>query len=130
MFRRKLSSIRENTSRISAARISRPIPPCFPPKNLSIVEFMPWPSRRSPSPPKNCSSFAHLGREQPLRTQHEDQDHCRKGQHLGHRAADEELGHRLRLGDGERRGNGAEQRSEEHTSELQSLMRITYAGFC
>src|SRR3546814_4192396 len=25
---------------------------------------------------------------------------------------------------------GAEKRSEEHTSELQSLMRISYAGFC
>src|SRR3546814_6031972 len=25
---------------------------------------------------------------------------------------------------------GVEERSEEHTSELQSLMRISYAGFC
>src|SRR3546814_4812078 len=31
------------------------------------------------------------------------------------------LGHRL---------SGARQRSEEHTSELQSLMRISYAVFC
>src|SRR3546814_3484805 len=29
-----------------------------------------------------------------------------------------------------RRSIGAEQRSEEHTSELQSLMRISYAVFC
>src|SRR3546814_1729458 len=28
------------------------------------------------------------------------------------------------------RGPGAEARSEEHTSELQSLMRISYAVFC
>src|SRR3546814_2023398 len=30
----------------------------------------------------------------------------------------------------ERLGHGAAQRSEEHTSELQSLMRISYAVFC
>src|SRR3546814_8470628 len=29
-----------------------------------------------------------------------------------------------------RRGAGLSQRSEEHTSELQSLMRISYAVFC
>src|SRR3546814_10770421 len=28
------------------------------------------------------------------------------------------------------RGRGGEERSEEHTSELQSLMRISYAVFC
>src|SRR3546814_6220181 len=28
------------------------------------------------------------------------------------------------------RGNGSGTRSEEHTYELQSLMRISYAGFC
>src|SRR3546814_4519371 len=31
---------------------------------------------------------------------------------------------------GRRRGNGRALRSEEHTSELQSLMRISYAVFC
>src|SRR3546814_18260907 len=31
---------------------------------------------------------------------------------------------------GHRRDGGADQRSEEHTSELQSLMRISYAVFC
>src|SRR3546814_10665172 len=30
----------------------------------------------------------------------------------------------------DRRGDDQHQRSEEHTSELQSLMRITYAVFC
>src|SRR3546814_4444872 len=29
-----------------------------------------------------------------------------------------------------RQGNGVDDRSEEHTSELQSLMRISYAVFC
>src|SRR3546814_5171472 len=33
---------------------------------------------------------------------------------------------RGRIGD----GSGCRQRSEEHTSELQSLMRISYAVFC
>src|SRR3546814_2355760 len=31
---------------------------------------------------------------------------------------------------GRPRNNGAQYRSEEHTSELQSLMRISYAVFC
>src|SRR3546814_2652594 len=34
------------------------------------------------------------------------------------------------LADGEEIDIGAAQRSEEHTSELQSLMRISYAVFC
>src|SRR3546814_10521552 len=40
--------------------------------------------------------------------------------------------HRLDLGIDRRRGvlAGEQQRSEEHTSELQSLMRISYAVFC
>src|SRR3546814_5002846 len=33
-------------------------------------------------------------------------------------------------GSGSRRGGGLALRSEEHTSELQSLMRISYAVFC
>src|SRR3546814_10168933 len=59
-----------------------------------------------------------------------------------HHAEDEESDDELRilgLGDGQggadvapRRQHGvdAERRSEEHTSELQSLMRISYAVFC
>src|SRR3546814_4890113 len=39
-----------------------------------------------------------------------------------------DLHHRRRVGD--RTGGGATVRSEEHTSELQSLMRISYAVFC
>src|SRR3546814_3459468 len=31
---------------------------------------------------------------------------------------------------GDRRGSRQQRRSEEHTSELQSLMRISYAVFC
>src|SRR3546814_2670620 len=38
-----------------------------------------------------------------------------------------ELAH---LGDDVERGDGEQERSEEHTSELQSLMRISYAVFC
>src|SRR3546814_14944539 len=39
--------------------------------------------------------------------------------------------HRSRQrGDGDRRREGHRARSEEHTSELQSLMRISYAVFC
>src|SRR3546814_7823943 len=34
------------------------------------------------------------------------------------------------LDDGTHRGRGEASRSEEHTSELQSLMRISYAVFC
>src|SRR3546814_10248547 len=43
-----------------------------------------------------------------------------------------ELGARGAKGDGKepRRRNGGRIRSEEHTSELQSLMRISYAVFC
>src|SRR3546814_3411803 len=37
---------------------------------------------------------------------------------------------RLRLGGGLRLGDRDVARSEEHTSELQSLMRISYAVFC
>src|SRR3546814_2028175 len=40
-----------------------------------------------------------------------------------------EMGPRFR-GDDVRRPNAAPRRSEEHTSELQSLMRISYAVFC
>src|SRR3546814_5410921 len=38
--------------------------------------------------------------------------------------------HRRRDKGGLWRGRGGEPRSEEHTSELQSLMRISYAVFC
>src|SRR3546814_3327053 len=37
---------------------------------------------------------------------------------------------RAPLRDGRRQAEAAVRRSEEHTSELQSLMRISYAGFC
>src|SRR3546814_2579255 len=38
--------------------------------------------------------------------------------------------HRLRNGNGAREPRWSVPRSEEHTSELQSLMRISYAVFC
>src|SRR3546814_8688301 len=40
------------------------------------------------------------------------------------------LAHQLRARRARRRVCGAASRSEEHTSELQSLMRISYAVFC
>src|SRR3546814_6224674 len=41
-----------------------------------------------------------------------------------------EVGQRVMLAKGGDGGFGNEHRSEEHTSELQSLMRISYAVFC
>src|SRR3546814_4896885 len=38
--------------------------------------------------------------------------------------------HVLLLGQGGKREGGEDERSEEHTSELQSLMRISYGVFC
>src|SRR3546814_8217122 len=40
------------------------------------------------------------------------------------------LGRKFRVLRWDQRGRGASTRSEEHTSELQSLMRISYAVFC
>src|SRR3546814_16248281 len=49
----------------------------------------------------------------------------------GDRADGGDALHRFRCGDRAlRRGDDASARSEEHTSELQSLMRISYAVFC
>src|SRR3546814_2367504 len=53
----------------------------------------------------------------------------------GRKAPEERAGkrgaaHHLQRCRHERRHGGARQRSEEHTSELQSLMRISYAVFC
>src|SRR3546814_1453315 len=45
-------------------------------------------------------------------------------------ADDDETINRLRLKQGNLVGPAGFVRSEEHTSELQSLMRISYAGFC
>src|SRR3546814_7717248 len=61
------------------------------------------------------------------------------GDRSGHLAHGREHGTRNRRRDGlppaagggpPRRGTGCDDRSEEHTSELQSLMRISYAVFC
>src|SRR3546814_10116023 len=47
----------------------------------------------------------------------------RRARALGHPRTDGRAAHR-------RRGHARRHRSEEHTSELQSLMRISYAVFC
>src|SRR3546814_10570678 len=52
---------------------------------------------------------------------------------LWRRGAPDRLRHAYRHGgrrDGLGRSHGGQARSEEHTSELQSLMRISYAVFC
>src|SRR3546814_7760375 len=60
---------------------------------------------------------------------------CRSG-HAGHgQCCHDEVGAGAGQCDGDHgaarfRDNGQESRSEEHTSELQSLMRISYAVFC
>src|SRR3546814_9676166 len=41
-----------------------------------------------------------------------------------------EVMHQSRTGEHSEKPDDHEQRSEEHTSELQSLMRISYADFC
>src|SRR3546814_7971976 len=65
--------------------------------------------------------------------------HARSDKHRGRRVAADHFAFRSRFGDrGLRRHRqygfpaleGGEERSEEHTSELQSLMRISYAVFC
>src|SRR3546814_19882908 len=48
---------------------------------------------------------------------------------LGHRTGGHRVGRRERV-DGPGGVQGCAARSEEHTSELQSLMRISYAVFC
>src|SRR3546814_3130967 len=55
---------------------------------------------------------------------------CRAGSGIGNRAPDKDLTDFLQsfLRQGHRFAGGG--RSEEHTSELQSLMRISYAVFC
>src|SRR3546814_9663814 len=50
--------------------------------------------------------------------------------HMGEDADGVEVAYRRRAARGERRHDVERARSEEHTSELQSLMRISYAVFC
>src|SRR3546814_5436925 len=67
----------------------------------------------------------------------EEDQSARVGAEIAHegiapRAMTEQRGHRaIRAGFGDQRQRaGVKIRSEEHTSELQSLMRISYAVFC
>src|SRR3546814_1849285 len=80
------------------------------------------------------------GSERPLlpgQPAHEAHDHPTQRYHPGRRGKALEPGLKLqqrkedhRNADGEPRAGRSEARSEEHTSELQSLMRISYAVFC
>src|SRR3546814_1746989 len=66
--------------------------------------------------------------------------HCNRAEHQAEREVDDVVGHAHRAqahGDHQAEdrdprdpGHAEALRSEEHTSELQSLMRISYAAFC
>src|SRR3546814_6915165 len=56
--------------------------------------------------------------------------HIRDTGFCSRREADRLIGEGRVTVNGQRARIGAEVRSEEHTSELQSLMRISYAAFC
>src|SRR3546814_9539710 len=58
-------------------------------------------------------------------------EHLQEPNRIQHTSPCLRVGNQLRTACNTRRSNGkASQRSEEHTSELQSLMRISYAVFC
>src|SRR3546814_1885107 len=60
----------------------------------------------------------------------EDQDETVNASADNDREERDERPARSPRGGRDQRGDGGEERSEEHTSELQSLMRISYAVFC
>src|SRR3546814_9007552 len=98
--------------------------------------------RRPPSATRTDTLFpyttlfrSHVG-DAALIHQIDDQLHLVQALEIGHLGGVAGLDQRLVAG-GDQRGEAAaqhhllaEQRSEEHTSELQSLMRISYAVFC
>src|SRR3546814_13680228 len=91
-------------------------------------------------PPRSTRTNTHVSYTTRFRSRHEDDDGLPPG-HVDQqelRVEDEEEGqHRRaqRVEEGNEAGAhgvaaAAKERSEEHTSELQSLMRISYAVFC
>src|SRR5690606_23826572 len=78
-------------------RLSRFPDEAGPPRKQSSSAVLLLVRRCEPARP--WRSAAYLGGEQPLRTQHQDDHHRHQGEHLGVRAAHEELADRLRLGD-------------------------------
>src|SRR3546814_10109695 len=92
----------------------------------------------APRPPERqvrAERAARVGRPAPQRRVEEGFVDRGRGANQGAHLADQiggigrETGQRVPPGDGPA-GHGAKRRSEEHTSELQSLMRISYAVFC
>src|SRR3546814_9790057 len=83
--------------------------------------------QRDPCPARVRKDRAPAGSFQPVRVRsREDRD---QGRHqVGRRADFQRRGPGGQRGERERQEQGL--RSEEHTSELQSLMRISYAVFC
>src|SRR3546814_12182337 len=77
--------------------------------------------RKTRQPPLYLIVDQHHSRHQPVDEQHTD------GEDIEHGFALQPEG----IGGGDRHiSKGGDARSEEHTSELQSLMRISYAVFC
>src|SRR3546814_9536486 len=80
-----------------------------------------------------CSSDLRAADPQPRRAlrslQHDGDFRDEWGRRSG--GADRTIGRSVQLAGGaDLQADGEHQRSEEHTSELQSLMRISYAVFC
>src|SRR3546814_6074822 len=76
-----------------------------------------------------CSSDLHVTDDHAGRLQLPDDRHRGEIGQEGHR--DVAMGATPQIpSQAERVGEGQQRRSEEHTSELQSLMRISYAVFC
>src|SRR5882672_3441018 len=83
-----------NTTRISRAIKAKPMSSRF--RLLVIAVSM-------------VVSPSDLEDEETLGTQHQDADHDKQREHLGHRAGKEEFERRLRLRDRERRRDGADE---------------------
>src|SRR3546814_1871279 len=103
-----------------------------PPESTRFAELFPYPTlfrSRPLGPPEPGQQRAVLPLHLPWRAgrgRHRDQ----RGDEAGLRARDRAAGADGIVRPGQRvRGRG-HLRSEEHTSELQSLMRISYAVFC
>src|SRR3546814_2936767 len=91
-----------------------------PEAGVGRVIGLPWVSFASDAPSVAAEGAALLEKEHP-------RAYGIFARVLGHYVRDERA---LTLADAVHRMSGLPTRSEEHTSELQSLMRISYAVFC
>src|SRR3546814_10259173 len=95
---------------ISARRTSRQLMPARRRVDFLTLRLLPPRAARLPLPDDRLKGFRNRMRRAPP-SRHRDRE-------------------RTCPGSGPARGPGWSKRSEEHTSELQSLMRISYAVFC